>query len=232
MHYTDQVLDKLEPGRKYAVPVMRKACIDILRSLFPDRLEGYQLTIEKRPRLVSFRASLQCLIVATTYNVPTLLPACYLYIGDRFYFEVFDVKKASLWPSDIPLTVYSNVVRNLRQVLKLKREVLDSFSEDWEIEDIEDAEHHYQILVLLTYYRGSNELGEFYDEDLALFHPDWMATDIAHCLYEELCVKCIAKWDNSQRKSWADGWRRLPKYLSMEEWETIRHQEDRALSAP
>ncbi|KZV59952.1 hypothetical protein PENSPDRAFT_694708 [Peniophora sp. CONT] len=112
-------------------------------------------------------------MAATRHNLPTLLPACYLFIADRFYSEVFDVKKASCWPSEIPLTVYSDIVRNMRQLLLLKRNVIDtSFSEDWKNEYTEDTSHRHQVAVLLKYFGNRNRVGEFYEEDLAIFQPE------------------------------------------------------------
>lgn len=230
--YLGQILDLFELSRKYIVPVIRTVCIDILKELFPSTLETYQHTIQKRRDLVSFRASLRCVVVAVTDGLPTLLPACYLYIAGDYYSEMMDLKMASSWPSEIPLTYYATIVRSMRELIQVKDIITDSFSDNWtDGWGMRDHEHQHQIAQLLTYYRGPNNAGFYPAEDLTLFDPNWMATDVvAGRGIDDLCDECIARWDGEQRKSWVTAWERLPEFLLLDSWAAIRAQESQASS--
>lgn len=227
----DDILDIYELSRKYVVAIMRATCVEILKDFFPNTLGPYQHTIRKRATLVSFRASLRCVVTATTDSIPTLLPACYLYIAARYYDEMLDIRQAASWPPEIPLTVYATIVRSMRQISHLKREVIDnSFSDNW-ADGWGLKPHDHQIAELLTYYRGPNHAGIFPEEDLSLFNPIWMATAVVASIGSfDLCEECIACWDNAQRESWVTAWHLLPTYLMLGGWHAMQQEEEKASS--
>ncbi|VDC07132.1 unnamed protein product [Peniophora sp. CBMAI 1063] len=233
--YMNQILDMLELSRKYVVPVMRTACVNILKELFPDTLQGYQLTIQRRRDLVTFQASLRCVVVATTYGLPTLLPSCYLYIAGEYYEEMMYLKKASTWPADIPLTYYATIVRSMTALSHLKQEMIHDFSDDWRSKweyGEHTGKHGHEFAGLLGYSLGPNNGGMPPTEDLILFDPNWTATDVVHEIgVDELCEECIGRWDNAQRMAWMTAWRELPRYLSLDSWTAIHQRESQALSA-
>lgn len=227
----DHILDILELSRKYAVSVMLTSCVDILKELFPSELEEYQNTIDKRQDLVSFRASVRCVMAANTYGLPTLLPACYLYIAGDYYNEIFSITKLSLWPADVPLTIYATIVRIMRQLTRVKRAIDEGFNNDydnaWELRT-----HEHQTSNIIAYYRGPNNSGSYPAEDLNLFNPAWKATDIVSGrALDDLCDECIVKWDNSQRDAWVDAWNNLPASLHLESWQALRQQESQTSAA-
>ncbi|KZV63013.1 hypothetical protein PENSPDRAFT_641447 [Peniophora sp. CONT] len=227
--YTDYILDIFELSRKYAVSIMRAACVDILKELFPDTLEDYQHTFRKRRQLVSFRASIRCVEAASTNGLPTLLPACYLYIASDWYDHMLDLKMTAEWPPEIPLAFYATIVRSMQQLSRLKREIDEGFSREWLVEWDISRSHEHHAAQLLTYYQGSNNSGVYPEEDLTLFDPDWKATDIVDgCGTEELCTECVTIWDKAQREAWIIAWNGLPEKLRLGKWQTLRQQESQA----
>ncbi|VDC07131.1 unnamed protein product [Peniophora sp. CBMAI 1063] len=219
--FLDQILDILELSNKYMITAARKSGVAALKRLFPSRLEDYQTTVVTRRRVASYAATLRCVSLAESHGLRLLLPACFLHLADRFHRTIFDLKSSAPWPADIPLTIYVTVVRSLKQLLRLKRDIIDDFTRDWLAAWFSD-EHKHHVTTLLDYLAESN--GHVYYEDrLDLFQPASLLSSVAPVTIEDVCEECTIGCDNKQREAWGPAWNALPSYLEgcRETWRTF-----------
>ncbi|KZV63012.1 hypothetical protein PENSPDRAFT_758289 [Peniophora sp. CONT] len=226
--FADQVLDIFELSNKYMISAARKSSVTALKRLFPDKLEDYQATVAKRRSVVSYAATIRCISLATTHGLRTLLPACYLHLADHFHRDIFDIKSTTPWPTDIPLTLYVTVVRSLRRLLRLKREVIDEFTSDW-LETWFNG-HKHRITALLDYFIEISR-GKYYEDDLRLFQSESLASQAIVLSIEDVCDECLQYCDSMQRNAWVGAWIQLPSFLELGSWEAMREEERQASSA-
>jgi hypothetical protein len=216
----DSAIDLLEMSMKYMVDFIFNMSITFLRYVFPCSLTGYQKSREHRNGITPDQL-LRCITVATAHNFSSLLPAAYFTLCTMFEIEeLLNPNGRFIADSRPPMNVVLNVSLGSRRLLKLKRDVVDAFIQEF-VSGIVGYHCEEQLRhAFLAYHVLPNSYkSETYDEHLD-FSTDLFSADLAPWA-DEVCPECIRVWVKREQAGREDAWRRLPSCFGLKSWDEL-----------
>lgn len=144
------------------------------------------------------------------------------------YKEDFDQHR--VWPSDLPQSLYIDMLTWSRKLFLLKRLKLDKHIQEFLQDPDRDRNYHCARHLAVAFLSYTNEPFEHgadlrYESDLDLFALEFFAADlVSH--QEGICSNCWLEWKKKERQGRRELWEAVPKCFSLGTWEELRTKDN------